>query len=114
MNRGYKSFHKDYWGVDYKNLKSDINLNIDSNGWSDLQDDLSQYKNIEVHLSGGIDSMFLCLMLQKYKIPFHALTFQYDNGYNDWEVSAAEKFCREYQIKHYTKWFEYDKFSREW
>jgi hypothetical protein len=110
MNRGYKSFYKDYWGVDYKNLKSDINLDIDSNGWPDLQDDLSQYKNIEVHLSGGIDSMFLCLMLQKYNIPFHALTFKYDNDYNDWEVSAAEKFCKKYNIKHYIKDFNMTSF----
>ena len=105
MLRGYKSFYKNYWGVDFKNLQSDINLNIPSNGWEDLIDDLNQYNSIEVHLSGGIDSMFLCLMLQKYNIPFHALTFEYDNGYNDYEVDSAKKFCSKYNIKHYIKPF---------
>jgi hypothetical protein len=104
--RGWKSFYKDYWSIDFKNMRTYINVFVDgSNGWQDLIDDLKEYKTIEVHLSGGIDSQFLCLMLQKLKIPFHALTFKYDNDFNDWEVDSATKFCRKNNIKHYIKTF---------
>jgi len=106
LSTGYKSFYKDYWGIDFVNMQASINMSVeDSIGWPDLIDDLKEYKAIEVQLSGGIDSQFLCLMLCKLKIPFHALTFKYDNDFNDWEVDSAIKFCQEHNIKHYIKDF---------
>jgi hypothetical protein len=111
LSTGYKSFYKDYWAIDFVNKQASIDMFVEnSTGWQDLTDDLKKYKTIEVHLSGGIDSQFLCLMLQKLKIPFHALTFRYDNDFNDWEVDTAIKFCQEYNIKHYIKDFNLSKF----
>ena len=105
-NRGWKSFHKDYWGIDFVNMQASMNMSVeDSIGWQDLIDDLKEYKTIEVQLSGGIDSQFLCLMLQRLKIPFHALTFRYDNDFNDFDVNSAIKFCQKHNIKHYIKDF---------
>ena len=111
FSTGYKSFYKDYWSIDFTNKQVSIDMFIENSiGWQDLTDDLKKYKTIEVHLSGGIDSQFLCLMLQRLKIPFQALTFKYDNDFNDWEVDTAIKFCQEYNIKHYIKDFNLSKF----
>tara|TARA_A100001035_G_scaffold43382_1_gene30425 strand:+ start:3098 stop:4084 length:987 start_codon:yes stop_codon:yes gene_type:complete len=110
MNRGYKSYYKDWLGVDLVNLKSDIKLDIECNGWQSLKDDLSEYNSIEVLLSGGVDSMFDCKILKRLDIPFHATTYRYDNDYNDWEVKTAEKFCRENNIKHYIQDFNMTNF----
>ncbi len=113
-SKGYKSFYKDYWSIDFTNKQVSIDMFVENSiGWQDLIDDLKEYcggvgggvKAIEVQLSGGIDSQFLCLMLRKLKIPFHALTFKYDNDFNDREVDSAIKFCQEHNIKHYIKDF---------
>lgn len=105
MNRGYKSFYKDYWGIDLINKKVDIKLDIPSQGWQDLIDDFKEYKKVEVHLSGGMDSQFLCLMMKRFDIPFHATTFRYNNNLNEHEVNEAKKFTKEHDIKHYIKDF---------
>ena len=103
MNRGYKSFYKDYFGIDFQNKKVDIKLDIPSKGWQDLIDDFKEYKTVEVFLSGGVDSMWKCLMMKKLNIPFHATTYRYEDNFNDYEVDEAERFCRDHNIKHYIK-----------
>ena len=110
MNRGYKSFYKNYWGVDFINKKIDIKLDTPSQGWQDLLDDFKEYKKVEVHLSGGMDSQFLCLMMKRFNIPFHATTFRYNHNLNESEITVAKTFTKRHNIKHYIKDFNITNF----